>query len=106
MGYVFLAAAIVSEVAATLSLRKAAHGSRRWYIPVVIGYLVAFTMLALVLAEGIGLGVAYGIWAAAGVAMTAVATKFLFGEPFTKLMAAGIAAIVAGVLLIELGAAH
>lgn len=106
MGYVFLAAAILSEVAATLSLRKAAHGSKRWYIPVAAGYLIAFVMLALVLSEGIGLGVAYGIWAASGVAITAVATKFLFGEPFTKLMAAGIGAIVVGVLLIELGAAH
>lgn len=106
MGYVFLAAAIISEVAATLSLRKAAHGSRPWYIPVVIGYLIAFVMLTLVLAEGIGLGVAYGIWAASGVAITAVATKFLFGEPFTKLMAGGIGAIAIGVLLIEIGAAH
>lgn len=106
MGYVFLAAAIVAEVCATLSLRQAARGSLRWYVPVVVGYVVAFTMLTLVLAEGIGLGAAYGIWAASGVALTAVASHRLFGEPFTRLMAVGVGAIVAGVLLIELGAGH
>ena len=41
-----------------------------------------------------------------GVALTAVASKFLFNEPFTWVMAAGIALIIGGVLLVELGAAH
>jgi small multidrug resistance pump len=50
-----------------------------------------------------GIGVAYGIWAASGVAITAVASKYLFKEPFTKVMAAGIAMVAAGVLLVELG---
>ena len=58
------------------------------------------------LALGLGIGVAYGIWAASGVALTAVASKFLFKEPFTWVMALGIALIIGGVLLVELGAAH
>ena len=56
--------------------------------------------------EGLGLGVAYGIWAASGVALTAVASKALFKEPLTALMMGGIALIIAGVLLVELGALH
>jgi small multidrug resistance pump len=52
------------------------------------------------------LGVAYGIWAAAGVALTAVIGRLLFKEPFTWLMGLGILLIVGGVLCIELGAAH
>ncbi|KQS66696.1 multidrug efflux SMR transporter [Modestobacter sp. Leaf380] len=106
MGYLFLVLAIVAEVSATLSLRMASRGSRRWYVPVVVGYVVAFGLLALVLREGIGLGVAYGIWAASGVALTAVAGRVLFAEPLTRTMVAGIAVIVSGVLLIELGSAH
>ena len=51
-------------------------------------------------------GVAYGIWAASGVALTAVASKALFKEPLTALMMGGIALIIAGVLLVELGALH
>lgn len=39
----------------------ATHGSKRWYLPVAVGYLVAFTCVALTLHAGMGLGVASGI---------------------------------------------
>ncbi len=103
MEWFHLTAAILSEVGGTLALRVASHGRTRWYVAVVGGYLAAFVFLALALAEGLGLGVAYGIWAATGVALTAVASKFLFGEPLTLLMSSGIVLIIGGVLLIELG---
>ncbi len=106
IAYLSLAGAVVCEVVATLCLRMASTGRRIWYAPVAVGYLIAFVMLSITLNEGLGLGVAYGIWAAAGVALTAIASKYLFGEPFTKVMAGGIALIIAGVLMIELGAAH
>lgn len=99
-----LAAAIGSEVAATLSLRVAAHGARRWYVLVVAGYLAAFALLSVSLAHGMPLGVAYGVWTATGVAVTAVASRLLFDEPLTPVMAAGIVLIAGGVLLVELGA--
>lgn len=51
-GWLFLAVAIVVEVAATLSLRVAATGRRAWYLPVGVGYLVAFGLLSLALREG------------------------------------------------------
>lgn len=104
MGWVFLAAAIVLEVSATLSLRAATHGSKLWYVPVGVGYVAAFTMLSLTLREGVPLGVAYGIWAAVGVALTAIASRIIFKEPLTWIMAIGIALIMGGVLLIEVGA--
>ncbi len=103
MAYLYLAAAIVMELSATLSLKAATRGRRAWYVVVVVGYLGAFVLLALTLDAGLGLGVAYGIWSAVGVALTAVASYAFFDEPFTPLMAAGIALIVGGVLLIELG---
>lgn len=106
MAFLLLAGAVVTEVAATLSLRMATRGSRRWYVAVVAGYLIAFGFLALTLQAGLALGVAYGIWAAAGVALTATAGRVLFHEPLTWIMGAGIALIIGGVLLIELGAAH
>jgi len=103
IGWAFLVGAIVSEVFATISLRLAVD-EKRWYVGAVAGYSIAFVLLALTLANGIPLGVAYGIWAATGVALTAVLSKFLFKEPLTWLMGLGIALIVGGVLLIETGA--
>lgn len=106
MGWLFLIAAIIAEVSATLSLRVASAGRPRWYIGVGIGFVLAFAFLSLTLSSGIGLGVAYGIWAAAGVAITSIASRFLFKESFTKVMALGIVLVIGGVLLIETGASH
>ena len=106
MQWLFLAGAIIFEVIATISLRMAATGQRAYYAVVAVGYLLAFTFLALTLDEGLSLGVAYGIWAASGVALTAIASKALFQQPLTPLMMGGIALIIGGVLLVEVGAAQ
>lgn len=101
MGWVLLTIAIVSEVAATISLKLATDGKKRYYVPVVAGYVVAFSLLAVALTLGLPIGVAYGIWAATGVALTAVLGRVLFREPLTRLMLAGIGLIIVGVLLVE-----
>lgn len=101
--WLLLAVAILSEVTAALSLKGALEAP--WlYAVVAAGYAVAFIMLALTLRAGMGLGVAYGIWGACGVALTAVASWLVFGEPLTPLMALGIVVVIAGVLCVELGA--
>lgn len=105
MAWLFLIGAIIFEVGGTLSLRVAVD-KKRWYVLVVAAYVLAFSMLSLALAGGIPLGVAYGIWAAVGVALTAALSTVLFKEPLTWLMGLGIVLIVGGVLLIELGAAQ
>ncbi|MGC5013928.1 DMT family transporter [Streptosporangium sp. DT93] len=108
MIWLLLIVAIVTEVAATLALRMASQpGARKaWMAAVAAGHLIAFTFLALALSGGMALGVACGIWAACGVALTALASRVLFGEPLTRIMVGGIGLIMTGVLLIELGAAH
>jgi multidrug transporter EmrE-like cation transporter len=60
--------------------------------------------LNFVLRAGVGIGVAYGIWGASGVALTAVFATLLFGDPLTVLMGAGITLVIGGVLCVELGA--
>jgi small multidrug resistance pump len=106
MGYVFLALAILGEVGATLSLKAAARGNRRMYAVVGGGYIFAFTLLALSLREGIPLGIAYGIWAAVGVALTAILSRVIYKEPLTRVMLLGIGMILVGILIIELTAQH
>ena len=98
-----LGGAIVSEVSATLALRQALNHPG-FYVIVGIGYALAFILLSLTLKAGMPLGVAYGLWGALGVALTAVLSMLVFGEPITVLVALGIALIMAGVLLVEVGA--
>ena len=104
MRWLALAVAIVVEVSASLSMRMLATGRRIWLIPVAVGYSASFVLLSLSLRWGLTIGVAYGVWAAVGVCLTAVATRVLFKEPLTWIMGAGITLIAGGVLLLELGA--
>ncbi|WP_099020771.1 DMT family transporter [Mycolicibacterium palauense] len=98
-----LAGAILLEVVATLSLR-ASEGLRRkiWLIPVLGGYVLSFVLLSVTLSQGMPVGIAYGVWSACGVALVAVIARFLFAEPLTLMMGAGIALIIAGVVTIEI----
>jgi small multidrug resistance pump len=68
---------------------------------------VSFYLLWVSLGLGMPVGIAYGVWSACGVALVAVIARFLFAEPLTWMMGAGIALIVGGVLMIEVaGLAH
>ncbi len=100
--WLLLCGAIVAEVAATLSLR-ASQDHIAWLAVVASGYLSAFFLLALLMRTGMPISVAYGIWAAAGTAATALLAAAIFGDPFTWPIAAGIGLIIAGVLLVEFG---
>ena len=101
-----LALAIVLEVTGTLSMRASDGFTRVGFtLLTVAGYLGAFTLLSAVLKQGLPVGVAYGIWAGAGVALVAVLGRFVFGEPLTVLMWVGFVLIIAGVWLVE-SAAH
>ncbi len=105
MTWLLLAGAIITEVAATMSLR-ASEGLRkkRWIAPVAVFYISAFSLLTIALAQGMPVGIAYGIWAASGVALTAGGARVFFKERLTWRMIAGIILIAVGVFVIELGA--
>nr|WP_155907769.1 MULTISPECIES: SMR family transporter [unclassified Mycolicibacterium] len=112
VAYILLIVAIVAEVTGTLSLRVLATRGRatqfptRLHIVVVVCFIAAFSLLMLSLRLGMPLGIAYGVWTAAGVALTTIASGLLFGEALTGRMAVGILCVIAGVLMVEIGAAH
>ena len=108
MGYLYLSVAIVAEVVATTFLRVASGESAKWwdYLIVAAGYLLAFTMLSLTLGAGVPLGIAYAVWAGAGVVLVAIVSWLVFGELLTWQQLVGIGLVVGGVLLLELGGDH
>jgi small multidrug resistance pump len=108
MGYLYLAIAIVSEVVAT-SFLKLTSGERAvwWAYPIVaVGYLLSFWMLSLTLSAKVPLGIAYAIWAGAGVVLVAVVSWVVFKETLTLVQIIGMGLVIGGVVLLELGGRH
>ncbi|MFD8123189.1 DMT family transporter [Streptomyces albidoflavus] len=107
MTWVLLACAILAEVTATISLRLSEGFSKiAPSVVVVVGYVTAFTLLALVLKRGMAIGVAYGIWAAAGVALVALIGAAFLGDSLTPIQYGGLVLVAAGVVALEAGGAH
>lgn len=101
MGYWYLSLAIVSEVIATLSLKSSEQFTRLWpSLIVVLGYLCAFYFLSLVL-KTIPIGIAYAIWAGAGIALVAIISAILFDQIPDLAAIVGMVFIVAGVVIIN-----
>ncbi|PQA77057.1 multidrug efflux SMR transporter [Rhodoferax sp. TS-BS-61-7] len=102
MNWLYLAIAIACEVVATSAL-KATEGFTRWQASalVVAGYGLAFFFLSLTL-RSIPVGIAYAIWAGAGVVLVSIAGWLLYQQVLDGAAILGIGLIVAGVLVINL----
>jgi small multidrug resistance pump len=106
MPYVLLAAAIAAEVAGTTAMKFSDGFTKLWpSLATVVGYLVAFTLLAQTL-KSMSVGTAYAIWAGVGTAAIAAIGMVFLGETATAAKLAGIALIIAGVVLVNLSGAH
>ena len=100
MPWIYLALAILFEVAGTTALKAAEGFSRPWpVVIVVLGYLAAFFFLGMSL-KSLPVGIAYAIWAALGMVLIAVSGWLVFGERLDAWAIAGIGLIIAGVVLI------
>ncbi|MFD8424759.1 DMT family transporter [Streptomyces sp. NPDC059466] len=106
MGYLLLAGAIVSEVAATTAMKYSEGFSRLWpSLVTALGYVVTFLLLAQCL-KTVQVGTAYAIWAGAGTAVIAAIGMLFLGEALTVTKVAGILLIIGGVVVLNLGGAH
>ncbi|MGR8011241.1 DMT family transporter [Streptomyces hypolithicus] len=106
MPYVLLAAAIAAEVAGTTAMKYSDGFSKLWpSIGTAAGYLLAFTLLAQTL-KTMSVGTAYAIWAGAGTAAVAAIGMLFLGESANAVKLAGIALVIGGVVVLNLGGAH
>lgn len=106
MGYLLLGAAIAAEVGATTAMKFSEGFSR--LVPslvTVVGYVVSFALLAQTL-KTVSVGTAYAIWSGIGTAAIATIGLLFFGEGMTVTKAAGMALIIGGVVVLNLGGAH
>jgi small multidrug resistance pump len=105
LAWLALAAAIASEIAATLSLKAASHGAVPAIALVIVGYSTSF-LLMLVVLRRIDVSVAYAIWAGAGTAVVALFGMTFLGEPADVLKVASIGLVIIGVVGLNVSGAH
>ncbi len=100
--WLLLLGAIVAEVVATSAL-KASDGFTRLgpSAIVAVGYGLAFWLLSLTL-RSIPVGIAYAAWSGLGIVLIALAGWWLYGQRLDAPALAGMALIVAGVLVMNL----
>jgi len=94
--------AIICEVIATSTL-KATEGFTRLLptIVVIAGYLSSFYLLSLVLKD-IPIGITYAIWSGVGIVLITLVAYVSYRQVLDLPALAGIALILAGVLVINL----
>jgi small multidrug resistance pump len=102
MSAVFLTAAILLEIVATLSLRASDGFSKPVpTLAAVAGYVLAFALLAQAL-KTIEVGVAYAVWSGVGTAAITIIGILALGESAAALKLLGTAMIVVGVVVLNL----
>lgn len=99
--WLFLLAAIISEVTATSSLKASAGFTK--LIPsliVVMGYALSFYFLSLVL-KAIPIGIAYAVWAGLGIVLLTLIGWLVFGQVLDTPALVGISLILSGVIIMN-----
>ena len=101
MTYLYLAIAIIAEVAATSALKASEEFSN--LIPSVIevvGYGVAFYFMTLVL-RVIPVGITYAVWSGLGIVLVTIVGIFLYKQIPDLPAIIGMGLIVLGVIVIN-----
>lgn len=106
MVYLMLGGAILAEVLGTTAMKYSDGFSRLLpSLGTAIGYLIAFALLAQTL-KTMSVGTAYAIWAGVGTAVIAGIGMVFLGESASAVKLAGLALVIAGVVVLNLGGAH
>jgi small multidrug resistance pump len=106
MAYVFLLLAIAAEVVATSLLKSTEGFTRLWPTAAVLaGYVVSFVFLSQAV-KSIPVGVAYAMWSGLGTAAIVSIGVVFLGEGVSLTKIAGVALVIGGVVLLNVGGAH
>ena len=102
MHWILLTLSILAEVVGTLCLKWSQGFARLWpTVGMIVLYIATFVFLTLA-AKTLDLGLAYAIWAGVSVAGVAICSAILFHEPMNAYRVIGTAAIIVGVIVLNL----
>ncbi|MEY4045967.1 MAG: hypothetical protein RIR19_436 [Chloroflexota bacterium] len=105
MEWILLSIAIAAEIFGTLSL-KASDGLSKLMpsLGVLIGYATAFTLMAMSLKK-LDVGITYAIWSGVGIIGAAIGGVVFFDQHLSRMTMIGMAVIITGVVVMNLGGA-
>lgn len=100
--YLILLLAVVAETIGTTALQASQQFTRFWpSVLVVVGYGVAFYLMALTL-KVMPVGIVYAIWSGLGITLIALIGFLVFGQRLDWPAVLGLAMILGGILVIHL----
>ncbi|NOD75379.1 MULTISPECIES: multidrug efflux SMR transporter [unclassified Ruegeria] len=100
--YLFLLLAVMAETIGTTALQASQQFTRFWpSVLVILGYGVAFYLLALTL-KTMPVGIVYAIWSGLGIFLIAIIGFLVFGQKLDWPAVLGLSMILAGILIIHL----
>ncbi|WP_052282524.1 multidrug/spermidine efflux SMR transporter subunit MdtJ [Kluyvera genomosp. 1] len=101
--WILLALAIVAEITGTLSMKWASvSDGNTGFILMLVMIALSYIFLSFAVKK-IALGVAYALWEGIGILLITLFSVMLFDESLTIMKAAGLATLVAGIVLIKSG---
>lgn len=100
--WLLLGLAIVAEVIGTSALKASDGFTRAWPVGIVIvGYGLAFYLMSVTL-RVLPMSVVYAVWSGVGIVLITAVGWLVFGQRLNLPTLAGVALIVAGVIVLNL----
>ncbi len=103
LAWLLIAASVVAEVVGTVALKHSDGFSK--LLPsgaAAASYVLAVWLMAVAM-RSLDMGITYAVWAASGTAATAIVGMAFFGEHIGSIKVLGLAFIVGGVVMLNLG---
>jgi small multidrug resistance pump len=102
MHWLVLGAAVLAETIGTTALQASQQFTRFWpSVLVIVAYAISFYLLSITL-RVMPVGVVYALWSGLGICLIALIGWLVFGQKLDLPALAGLALIIAGILVINL----
>ncbi|GAB2963873.1 multidrug efflux SMR transporter Mmr [Micromonospora polyrhachis] len=107
MPFVLLGLAIAAEIIGTSLIKSTEGFTRLWpTLACLSAYAAAFFTLSQAIQKGLQVSIGYALWSGLGTTLIVVIGALFLNEPLTLTKVLGIALVVAGVVVLNLGGAH
>ena len=102
--WLLIAISVIAEVVGTVALKHSDGFSRLFPSGAAAAcYALAIWLMAVAMRQ-LDMGITYAVWAASGTAATALVGVMFYGEQMDGIKTLGLACVIGGVVMLNLGA--